>query len=47
MFLANYFELKVEKKTIQKFFKMMDKDKNGELSYDELVKAYSLKVTLF
>jgi Ca2+-binding EF-hand superfamily protein len=44
MFLANFFELKVEKKQIQSCFDEVDKDKNGTLSFDELVKAYLFKV---
>jgi Ca2+-binding EF-hand superfamily protein len=47
MFLANYFDLKVEKKEIEKYFNEMDKDKSGTLSFDELVEAYTFKVVLF
>ena len=44
MFLANFFDLKVEKKQLQCIFKQMDQDKNGTLSFDELVEAYCFKV---
>ena len=44
MFLANFFELKIEKKVIKKYFNVMDNDKNGELSFNELVEAYQFKV---
>ena len=44
MFLANFFDLKIEKKVIKKYFNVMDNDKNGELSFDELVEAYQYKV---
>ena len=44
MFLANYFDLKEEKQEMQNYFKKMDIDRNGELSFDELSKAYHFKV---
>ena len=44
MFLANFFDLKIEKKVIKKYFNVMDNDKNGELNFDELVEAYQTKV---
>lgn len=45
--MANFMDLKSEKKMVQKYFRKMDKDKNGELSFQELVKAYSQKVFIF
>lgn len=44
MFLANFFELKFEKKIIKKYFELMDDDNNGELSFNELVKSFEFKV---
>ena len=44
MFLANFMDLRSEKKLIQKYFRKMDRDRDGELSFDELVSAYHEKV---
>ena len=37
-------DLRSEKKLIQKYFRKMDRDRDGELSFDELVSAYHEKV---
>ena len=44
MYFANYFDLKEEKKKFQKYFSLIDKDRNGLISFDELVHAFSFKV---
>jgi len=47
MFFANYFDLKEEKKKFQKYFSLLDKDRNGLISFEELVDALSFKVSFF
>ena len=44
MFMANFFDLRMEKRTIQKYFNEVDKDNSGTLSFEELVVAYTFKV---
>lgn len=44
MYFANYFDLKEERKRFFNYFDTIDQDKDGQLSFDELVKAYSFKV---
>lgn len=46
MFFANYFDLQEEKKKFQKYFKLLDKDRNGLISFEELVDALAFKVKL-
>jgi Ca2+-binding EF-hand superfamily protein len=44
MYFANYFDLKNERKKLYKHFESIDKDRDGQLSFDELVESYSFKV---
>ena len=44
LFLVNYFDLKEEKQNLKEYFTLMDIDKDGELSFEELVSAYKFKV---
>jgi calcium-dependent protein kinase len=44
MYFANYFDLKKEKETLYKYFQSIDKDRDGQLSFAELVDSYSFKV---
>ena len=44
MYLANYFDLKEEKEKFYSYFKKMDQDQDGQLSFIELQHAYSFKV---
>ena len=40
MYLANFFNLKHEKQKILKYFSKIDKDNDGELTFEELVDSY-------
>ena len=40
MYLANFFNLKNEKQKILKYFSKIDKDNDGELTFEELVDSY-------
>jgi Ca2+-binding EF-hand superfamily protein len=44
MYFANYFDLKEERQRFYKYFETIDQDRDGQLSFEELVKAYSFKV---
>jgi hypothetical protein len=44
MYFANYFDLKEEKKTLFKYFSIIDKDRNGMITFDELIDAFSFRV---
>ena len=46
MYFANYFDLKEERKRFYNYFETIDQDRDGQLSFDELVKAYSFKVKI-
>ena len=45
MFLANFFDLKEEKRELKSYFTKMDLNQDGELCFQELVLAYGFKVT--
>lgn len=47
MYLANYFDLKDERKKIIEYFDAIDYNKNGTLTFEELVRAYKHKVIFF
>lgn len=44
LFLAVYFDLKEEKEKFYSYFDAIDFNRDGQLCFDELVKAYSFKV---
>lgn len=44
MYFANYFDLKNERERFYKHFETIDQDGDGQLSFGELVDAYSFKV---
>ena len=44
MYFANYFDLKEEQEKFQKYFALIDKDRNGLISFEELVDAFSFRV---
>ena len=46
LFLVHYFSLKEEKDTFLSYFNKIDLDRDGQLCFQELVKAYSFKVSL-
>ena len=47
LYFTNYFELKKTKIKILEYFNMIDIDKDGLISVDELTKAYRYKVIIF
>ena len=46
MYFANYFDLKKERERFYKYFETIDKDRDGQISFEELVDSYSFKVVL-
>lgn len=44
MYFANYFDLRKEKDKFYKYFQSIDKDRDGQLSFEELVDSYCFKV---
>ena len=44
MYFANYFDLKEEREKFYKHFATIDKDRDGQINFSELVEAYSFKV---
>ena len=44
MFMANYFDLKQERKKFMEYFDTFDKNRDGILTFEELVEAYQFKV---
>ena len=44
MYFANYFDLKEEKRRLHKYFSLIDKDRNGMITFDELIEAFSFRV---
>lgn len=46
MFLSNYYELKKDKEKFLEYFKIIDGDKDGRLSFKEIVQIYTYKVIL-
>lgn len=44
MYFANYFDLNEEKRRLYKYFSLIDKDRNGMISFDELIEAFSFRV---
>ena len=44
MFVANYFDLRHEKRRLMEYFDFIDMDDDGELSFDELAASYCFKV---
>jgi Ca2+-binding EF-hand superfamily protein len=45
MYFANYFDLREEKKRLFKYFSIIDKDHNGMITFDELIDAFSFRVS--
>ena len=46
MYFANYFDLKEDRERFYQYFNTIDKDRDGQISFQELVDAYSFKVNL-
>lgn len=44
MFLANFFDLRREKRFLMRYFNCLDMDNSGELSFEELAASYCFKV---
>ena len=44
MYFANYFDLKKERAKFYKYFESIDKDRDGQLSFEELIESYCFKV---
>lgn len=44
MYLANYFDLKEERKKFIEYFDAIDKNRDGTLCFEELTHAYQFKV---
>lgn len=44
MYFANYFSLREEKRRLYKYFSQIDKDRNGMITFNELIEAFSFQV---
>ena len=44
MYFANYFDLKKEREKFYEYFETIDKDRDGQISFQELVDSYNFKV---